>query len=269
MNLGNGKKREFISVATSKDGINFKKHENNPIIKEIPPQAHERQFRDPAVTCIDGRYYCIIAAGKKEKMVASLLLYESDDLLRWEYKGPIVQYEGCYACECPSFMKFEEGYLLTSSVIVKGDNRRFTAMYGDFDGSKFTPKITSEIHKGPDQYAGQAFTDHLGRHLFMTWIPGWSYSDYCPVSIGCLSLPVEIKRRGDKLLAYPIEEVRYLLKKSDPALEITDDGFVVKREDREDLVYKGKIRDIAVMRDNYVLEIYVNGGEEIYTAILC
>ena len=59
------------------------------------------------------------------------------------------------------------------------------------------------------------------------------------------------------------------MKKSDPALEITDDGFVVKREDREDLVYKGKIRDIAVMRDNYVLEIYVNGREEIYTAILC
>ena len=264
-----GKKREFISVAYSDDGINFQKYENNPVINKIPPEAHPRQFRDPAIMEANGKYYCVVAAGKKEEMVASLLLYESRDLLNWEYKGPLVQYKGCFACECPSFMKCGERYMLTSSVIVDGDNRYFTVMYGDFDGQKFTPEVTKRVHKGPDQYAGQAFVDHKGRNLFLTWIPGWTYSNYAERSLGCLSLPVEFKVEGDRITAYPIEEVRHLLKDSDPCLQMTDDGFVIKRTDRPDVVYQGEIRDIKVLRDNYIIEVYVNGGEEVLVAVLC
>jgi hypothetical protein len=33
-------------------------------------------------------------------------------------------------------------------------------------------------------------------------------------------------------------------------------------------VYEGKIDEIKILRDGYVVEVYVNGGAEVYTALL-
>ena len=45
---------QTVSVAYSKDGIHFEKHAGNPVIDRFPPDGG-KDFRDPAVCCIDGK----------------------------------------------------------------------------------------------------------------------------------------------------------------------------------------------------------------------
>ena len=65
-----------------------------------------------------------------------------------------------------------------------------------------------------------------------------------------------------------MKELQHLLKDSDPAVELTDNGFVIRRAGREPVVYNGKLSDLKILRDEYILEVFINGGEEIYSVLL-
>jgi beta-fructofuranosidase len=208
-----------------------------------------------------------MASGNREKNTANLLLYESENLLRWDYKGVLCEWENSKFAECPSFMKSGDKYLLTASVC-KEDSHRFSVMYGSFDGNNFTPEYIGEVDKGPDQYAGQVFSDHKGRTILISWLPGWNYAGYREKDIGCMSCPRELTLKDGKITGFPVSELRHLLTDSDPALHLTDKGFVIERAGRTPVVYEGEIRDIKILRDEHFIEVYVNGGEEIYTALL-
>ena len=263
---GEEKDLQTVSVAYSNDGIHFKKYEKNPVIDHYPKDG-SYDFRDPAVTCIDGKYYCVMASGNREKDTANLLLYESDDLLSWNYSGVMCEWENGIYAECPSFMKAGDKYLLTASVCLH-THHYFSVMYGDFKEGKFTVEHVGEIDKGPDQYAGQVFCDHLGRCILISWMPGWKYSGYAERDVGCMSVPRELKIEEGRIFGYPVEELCHLLTDSDPALKRTEDGFIVEREGREPLVYSGVIKELKMIRDEYILEVFVNGGEEIYSVLL-
>ena len=71
-----------------------------------------------------------------------------------------------------------------------------------------------------------------------------------------------------KSLGYPIAEVQHLLNDSDPAVQVTADGFRIERTGREPVVYVGEVRDLKILRDEYIIEVFVNGGESIYSALL-
>lgn len=257
---------QSVSVAYSTDGINFVKYYKNPVISGYPIDGCP-DFRDPAVCCSDGKYYCVIASGNHTRKTANLLLYESADLLCWSYKGILCEWENSKFAECPSFMKSGDMYLLTASVC-KENSHYFSVMYGAFKDGKFTAEYTGEIDKCPDQYAGQVFRDHKGRTILISWIPGWKYAGYRKKDIGCMSVPREIKLVDGKIYGYPVEEVRHLLKDSDPAVLRNGKGFRIKRTRRKSVVYRGEIKDLRIIRDGYVLEVFVNGGEEIYSVLL-
>jgi len=255
---------EYISIAYSTDGILFEKYRNNPIITEYPADGGP-DFRDPAVTYINGKYYCVIASGNRELKKARLLLYESNDLFHWNYIRVMTEWDDGKCAECPSFLPMNDGVLLTTSVCNLDGSFFFSSMYGRFANNSFTPEICGTIDRGPDQYAGQIFRDHKGRYILISWIPGLYYDH---MTVGCLSIPKEITVKNGKIYSYPVEEVRHLLTDSDPAFERTADGFVVARTDREPLVYRGEITELKLLRDEYVLEIFINGGEENYTVLL-
>lgn len=258
---------QSISIAYSRDGLHFEKYAGNPVIGDIPREG-SFDFRDPAVMEKDGKYYCVIASGNPQDQAARLLLYESNDLFSWRYSGVLCEWPHSIYCECPSFLPCGEKYMLATSVCEK-DRHYFSVMYGDFDGKAFTPEITGQVHHGPDQYAGQVFRDHLGRNILIAWAPGWDYSTFAEKNLGCLSLPIELKIENGRLLGCPLKEVAHLLKDSDPAVKMTENGFRVERTLRPPIVHEGEIRDIKILRDEYLLEIFVNHGECIYTAVLC
>lgn len=257
---------QSVSVAYSTDGINFQKYEGNPVISGYPKDGCP-DFRDPAVCYSDGKYYCVMASGNREKKTANLLLYESDDLFHWDYKGILCEWENSKFAECPSFMKSADKYLLTASVC-KENSHRFSVMYGSFEDGKFTPEYIGEVDKGPDQYAGQVFLDNKGRTILISWIPGWQYAGYRKRDIGCMSVPREIKLIDGKIYGYPVEEVQHLLKNSDFSVARNSKGFRIRRRGRKSVVYKGEIRDLKIIRDEYILEVFVNGGEEIFSVLL-
>ncbi len=258
---------QTVSVACSDDGIHFQKYEENPVIASYPEDGSP-DFRDPAVCCIDGVYYCVMASGNDRAQSARLLLYKSSDLFSWDYVGILCQWERGRFAECPSFLTSGGKTLLAASVCPIDKEHYFSLMFGRFDAGKFHIEHASSVDKGPDQYAGQVFCDHKGRNLLLAWIPGWGYEAYAPKDIGCMSVPREIKCRDGKITAYPIEEMQYLLKDEDEAVMRTEDGFVIARKGREAVVYRGKIDDLKILRDGYVVEVFVNGGEEVYTALL-
>ena len=259
---------QTVSVAYSDDGINFTKYEGNPVIDHYPIGDGSRDFRDPAVCFIDGKYYCVMASGNREKDTANLLLYESDDLLNWKYNGVMCEWENGIYAECPSLMPAEDGkFLLTASVCLH-THHYFSAMYGSFKNGKFSIEHVGEVDKGPDQYAGQVFRDHKGRNILISWFPGWKYSGYAERDVGCMTCPRQMMLKDGKVYGYPVEEVRHLLTDSDPSVRMTESGFVVERTGREPVIYEGEIKDIKILRDEYILEVFVNGGEEIYTVLL-
>ena len=267
---GSKEKIQTVSVAYSTDGIHFEKYAKNPVIDHYPADG-SADFRDPAVCCIDGVYYCVMATGHPETETGRLLLYKSTDLLSWEYIGVMSKWQQSRYAECPSFLQTDAGFLLTASVKpLRHLNlpHHFCIMLGDFANGKFTPRHRAEVDKGPDQYAGQVFRDHLGRSILLSWIPDWKYQGYAAKDIGCMSIPREIKLINGEIVAYPIEEVQHLLTKTDPAVTRTKSGFVIHREGREPVVYEGKITQLDILRDGYIVEVFVNGGKEIYTALL-
>ena len=258
---------QSVSVAFSSDGVNFEKYEKNPVIGGFPPEGGP-DFRDPAVCLVDGIYYCVMASGNPATHTARLLLYTSRDLFNWEYCGIMSQWENCRFAECPSVMPSEGGLLLAASVCPIDKRHYFSIMYGSFEGGKFEPKYVGEVDKGPDQYAGQIFKDHLGRDLLISWMPGWDYAGFAERNIGCMSVPRELKLKDGKITAFPVEELRGLLTDEDPCLKRTETGFCVERTNREPLVFEGEIRDLKILRDGPFAEIYVNGGEQVFSVLL-
>lgn len=258
---------QTTSIAYSTDGIHFEKYAENPVMKTYPADGGP-DFRDPAVCLVDGKYYCVMASGNPEAKAARLLLYKSEDLFHWDYVGIMSEWENCRFTECPSFMSAGDLYLLTASVCPLEERHYFRVMYGEFTDGNFRLKFSAEVDKGPDQYAGQVFQDHLGRNILISWVPGWQYSGYAEKDVGCMSVPRELKLTDGKITAYPVAEVQHLLKDEDPCLQRTETGFIVNRTGREPLVYEGEIRDLKIIRDEFIAEIFVNGGEEVYTVLL-
>ena len=108
----------------------------------------------------------------------------------------------------------------------------------------------------------------MGRNILIAWTPGWGYKGYAEKDIGHLSIPRELKLENGKITAYPTQELRHLLKNEDEAVKRTEKGFIVERSGRPPVVYEGVINDIKILCDGYIMEIFVNGGEEVYTVLL-
>lgn len=229
-------KKQTISIAYSEDGVNFAKYPGNPVIRDYPADG-SADFRDPAVLCLNGEYYLVIASADKKKGTGNLLLYKSQDIFNWEYLGVIREYADCIYCECPSFVRYGDGFILSASVCSKNASNYFEVMYGSFDGKAFSGEIVSHFQKGPDEYAGQIFSAPDGRCILISWIPGWNYQPK-KKCIGCLSLPLELKVSNGVISAYPVREVYHLLGADD------------------------------TLRDEYIEERFVNKGEQVFITLL-
>lgn len=223
--------RQTISIATSEDGIHFEKYAKNPVISVIPEDG-SRDFRDPAVLITENGKYLAIASADRKKNTGNVLLYKSENLLNWEYVGVLIEYENCVYCECPSFVRDGQEFILSVSVVPHEKPHYFEVMKGSFDGKTFTPRLISHFQKGPHEYAGQIFRDDKNRNILISWIPGWEFQpkEKC---IGCLSIPLEITEKDNKLLAYPVDELKHLIDKN------------------------------GCITDGYIREEYINKGEEV------
>lgn len=219
-NEGNGFEQTQC-IAYSEDGVHFTKYEGNPVI--TAPEGVARDcFRDPKVWEHEGRYYMVCGASKDNRGMA--LLYQSDDMLHWEFFNVLAESRGEYGYmwECPDFFKLGNKYVLTFSPMGSGDH---TAVYmtGDFDykTGKFEPLICKEIDWGFDFYAPQSLETPDGRRIMVGWANEWEWmpqwKDWGPTYkegwCGFFNIPREVRIKKDGTLQFlPIKELENIRK---------------------------------------------------------
>lgn len=253
-------------MAYSDDGYTFTKYENNPIIPNFPDDG-SRDFRDPKVTLIGDTYHMVIGSGKDG--VGNVLLYTSKDLYNWEYKG--VLFKSKYAgesLECPDFFFLDGKYVIIYSIHKRKEpelNSHICVAIGDFDGEKFICEKEYLPEHGPAYYASQSFINKDGERVIFAWArknrPETVDEDY----FGALSAPRTLHVKDGNLLAYPIKELWPFLTDSDPLFKLTSDRAELNVDMPSAKTFTSNIKDVKILRDERIIEVFVNGGEETYT----
>ncbi len=212
-------------IATSTDGIHFRKESTNPVIPKHPEDG-SGHFRDPKVWKYNDFWYMIL--GTRKENIGKVVLYKSMDLRQWEYLGVLAESDGMlgYMWECPDFFELDGKYILLFSpqgIEAQGDFYKNIYQTGYFVGdynyetNKYEHGSFFELDRGHDFYAVQSFLDDKGRRIAIGWMDMWESN--MPTKedgwAGALTLPRQLTLgENNKILMNPVEELT-LLRKSE------------------------------------------------------
>jgi beta-fructofuranosidase len=161
-------------IATSKDGIQFEKYRQNPVIDNYPDDGSP-DFRDPKVWKYNGKWYMVVGSHKDGKGKA--LLYVSTNLKDWDYVGVAAESDGTQGdmWECPDLFPLQDQYVLLVSPMYGNQNEKPFYVIGEMDYEKgvFTQKIARTLDYGFDFYAPQTLVDDNGRRIMIGWMEKW------------------------------------------------------------------------------------------------
>ncbi len=270
-------------VAYSEDGIHFTKYEENPVIIYPPALDGEvSNFRDPKVLKYNGRWYMVVGSTTGGLKVGDgrIFLYESEDLLHWDYKGILLCCNGEWTsmCECPDFFQIDGKWVLMFSLMhaINAEKTIYAVGEMDFEKCKFSIERTGELDYGMDYYAPQSFLDDKGRRILIAWQNSWWwlpwFNDYGPTEKenwrGSMSYPRELKMLPDGRLAlYPVEELEKVIQKGkiyeNMVINITQRDFEVPKSGAYRLKLSGNLRKNTAG----ILEIGLKAYEDKATVI--
>ena len=161
---------ETVCLATSQDDlVTWQKHPRNPILVYPPKGVTLSGFRDPFVWQNGSGWNMIIGSGYPGKG-GVVFLYNSNDLMRWELGGPLLEWENLdygEMWECPNLLRFGEKYLLLVSVMGQS---RVVYFIGDYQGGRFTLQQHGTFDAGGSFYAPLGFYDETGRAIVFGWV---------------------------------------------------------------------------------------------------
>lgn len=161
-------------MATSKDGIQFEKYHQNPVIDDYPEDGSP-DFRDPKVWNHDGKWYMVVGSHKDGKGKA--LLYVSINLKDWEYVGVASESDGTQGdmWECPDLFPLQNQHVILVSPMYGKQNEKPFYVIGDMNYEKgvFTQQIPRTLDYGFDFYAPQTLVDDNGRRIMIGWMEKW------------------------------------------------------------------------------------------------
>lgn len=300
-----GVQKQTQSIAISHDGKTFVKYADNPVIKEsaIPEGASNVDFRDPNPFYRYGNYYVLVGS-KTEQEMGQLLVYQSKDLINWEYLNKIGPHPmfGIMA-ECPDLFHLDgKDVILMSSIQLKSDDNKYrnvnSCIYivGEFDSKtgSFEIEFIDEIDTGHDFYAPQTLEDEQGRRIMIGWMEMWG-KEYLTHKLdhkwtGAMTLPRVLKLEGSQLIQQPILEASKLRTKAkvfnnvefngetsigflmDKCSELVLKGRVEKElmlkfSQTEDDFFTIKITDNQVMLDTMTSQLYPQEPRWVYSPV--
>lgn len=204
--------KETQCVARSFDGgKTFVKSPLNPVIPAFPAECSS-DFRDPKVWKQDGRWHLV--AGSTHNGRGCAVLYVSDDLDHWEYRGIMAESDGTLGdmWECPSFFHADgHDVLIVSPMNMSGHKN--IAMFGKFDSAagRMTIESWQDLDLGEHFYAAQVLDD-TDRTLLFAWMNMWGKPDPAANDgwSGALTLPRVLRVIGGKLMQIPAPELKAL-----------------------------------------------------------
>ncbi len=237
------------------DGTDYKKFESNPVVtsKMIPFEFNMEHFRDPKIFAKDGKYFMICVI-KQLNGFGAMVMFQSDNLKTWSYKGMIDSSKDGLSnmWECPDFFTLDgKDFLIFSPQEVKenselgfhdGNNSVYVSGFLDFEKCEFIREKRIEnnytaapIDYGIDFYAPETTRLSDGRTIMIGWMQSWeSYitpKEY--VWSGMMTLPRELHFKDNRLYQMPIRELEDWknLEKSS-SLDFGDEIILFKNQQR-------------------------------------
>lgn len=204
------------------DGVDFVKAEQNPVIgADLLPEGYSAfDFRDPKVfRGEDGMLRCV-AGNRHAQRQGSILLFESEDGLRWRFVSELLASDGEYGrmWECPDLYRVDgEDVLIVSPQEMQASaDGKFHAGYGTvaflgaFDGKTFSPRTAQPVDDGLDFYAPQSTLSPDGRRIMIGWMENWETVNGAVRRhkwFGRMSLPREVTIQNGTLCQRPVWEI--------------------------------------------------------------
>lgn len=201
--------KQIQCLASSEDGVHFKKHGVILTGDDLPIGYKSCDFRDPKLFFEDG-YYKLLVAAKKINNKGDILLYRSLDLKKWEFVSSVLSCESeGEMIECVDYHK-DLGLLLFSEQNFPKDNPHCLNIHsceyeiGEFKDNKFVPNNKKTLlDYGFDFYAPQIMNDE---HILLAWLNMWERSNPSAQYgfAGMLTVPRKVYVENDKLLQKPV-----------------------------------------------------------------
>lgn len=215
------------------------------------PDDYTCHIRDPKVWK-DGKDYWMALGARRKEDKGAVILYTSEDKSNWRFVKEIsTKNPFGYMWECPDIFDLNGAAVLSVSPQgLSSEEFRFQNLYesGYFiirDTSKEEASFITaqelcrretsyfiqkedfyEWDMGFDFYAPQTFEDQKGRRILIGWagMPDVEaeYDNQPTIEEGwqhALTVPRELKRKGDRILQYPVEELYALREKECEILE--------------------------------------------------
>lgn len=203
---------QYQTMTESEDSIHFGEE---TVIIEKPDETFSYNFRDPKVIWYGGCWQMVL--GARVNHVPSIVLYQSEDGRKWNYKGILLkeETEGVYTFECPDMFSLDGKMVLAGAWMFYSDEeRRFQPTYyyiGAYQNGKFEIEQKGLYDFAGNFYAVQSF-EHEGRRIAIGWISD-CYNEHCPEengAYGSMSMPRELSVKKGKLYQRPIQEIYQL-----------------------------------------------------------
>lgn len=217
------------NLAMSKDGINFGKSANNPIINMAPHYSilnfSLKDFRNPYIWKQSDRYYALVGSQYEKTKDGAVLLFKSKDLRNWVLINITAigsNGEMGYMWESPAFLHIgNDDVLMISPQGIKPHGKMFLNKYQsgwfigklDYDTGKFKQKGPFGLFDyGFDFYAPQVVKTHEGKHIIIGLL------DMCDTNMpetaygwaGMMSIPRELKIHNGKIITVPFDGLKVL-----------------------------------------------------------
>ncbi|WP_113927246.1 glycoside hydrolase family 32 protein [Bacillus sp. P14.5] len=207
-------------LAVSEDGMTFEKIAENPVIDPAPQgDIHPHHFRDPKVWKKGDHYYCVLGSRTKDH-VGQVLLYRSENLIKWEFVNVAAKGEGNFGFmwECPDLFEMDGRTILVMSPQgMKPEGNLYQNLHqagyvtGDLDYESGTLQHGDFelLDHGFDFYAPQTMEDPTGRRIMTAWMNMWESQmpEQAEGFAGAMTIPRELVLEKDKLKSKPVPEL--------------------------------------------------------------
>ena len=213
------------------DGIDYVKYEENPVIQEedLPEDFCVCDFRDPKIWKTKDKYYAI-CANRAEDGAGQLLLFSSEDAMKWKYEKTLERcfYEYGDMWECPDYFELEnKDIFVISPMNMKAKDLEFhnghsvIGMIGTLDKESWSYKReqVQNLEYGLDFYAPQTVLTPDGRRVMIGWMQSWASSTFPPEKnqwFGMMTVPRELTLKDGRIYQNPVREL--LSYRQDPVI---------------------------------------------------
>ena len=204
------------------DGIDFQKLDTNPMLlaSSAPGQASLVDFRDPKIWQEEDGYYAVVS-NRSENSDGDILLYKSDNCIRWEFCSTLFSNNGNFGkmWECPDLFSLDgRDVLLVSPMEMKKQGLEYhdghvaVAFIGKYERENhiFLDEKNQAIDYGIDFYSTQTLATGDGRRIMIAWMQNWGERDIQPEGLhffGQNTIPRELEIKEGRLIQNPVREI--------------------------------------------------------------